>query len=102
MAELYRIEFSDLNKVEWRISIGDSAYTGTYTLLKATGNPLNFAYDNNSDAVFDPIRPSRATFEVYSETNFALLDLYSVEDMHYTVDIYVNGSIFWKGYIETQ
>lgn len=102
MAELYRIEFSDLNKVEWRISIGDSAHTGTYTLLKATGNPLNFAYDNNSDDVFDPLRPSRATFEVYSETNFALLDLYSVEDMHYTVDIYVNGSIFWKGYIETQ
>jgi hypothetical protein len=102
MAELYRIEFSDLNKVEWRISIGDSAHTGTYTLLKATGNPLNFAYDNESDDVFDPMRPSRATFEVYSETNFALLDLYSVEDMHYPVTIYCNEALFWSGYVETQ
>ena len=102
MAERWRIEFSDLQKVEWRISIEDPDFTGDYTLLKATGNPLNFAYDNESDDVFDPMRPSRATFEVYSETNFALLDLYSVEDMHYPVKIYCNGSVFWKGYVETQ
>jgi hypothetical protein len=102
MAERYRIEFSDLKKVDWRISISDPNHTGDYTLLKSTGNPLNFAYDNESDDVFDPMRPSRATFEVYSETNFALLELYSVEDMHYTVDIYCNESLFWTGYIETQ
>ena len=102
MAERWRIEFSDLQKVEWRISIEDPDFTGDYTLLKATGNPLNFAYDNESDDVFDPMRPSRATFEVYSETNFALLDLYSVEDMHYPVNIYCNEALFWSGYIETQ
>ena len=102
MAERWRIEFSDLQKVEWRISIEDPDFTGDYTLLKATGNPLNFAYDNESDDVFDPMRPSRATFEVYSETNFALLDLYSVEDMHYPVNIYCNESLFWSGYVETQ
>jgi hypothetical protein len=102
MAERWRIEFSDLQKVEWRISIEDPDFTGDYTLLKATGNPLNFAYDNESDDVFDPMRPSRATFEVYSETNFALLDLYSVEDMHYPVNIYCNEALYWTGYIETQ
>lgn len=102
MAERWRIEFSDLQKVEWRISIADPDFTGSYTLLKATGNPLNIAYDNESDDVFDPMRPSRATFEVYSLTNFVLLDLYSVEDMHYPVTIYCNGSVFWKGYVETQ
>ena len=102
MAERWRIEFSDLQKVEWRISIADPDFTGDYTLLKATGNPLNIAYDNESDDVFDPMRPSRATFEVYSLTNFVLLDLYSVEDMHYPVTIYCNGSVFWKGYVETQ
>lgn len=102
MAERYRIEFSDLQKVEWRISIEDPDFTGNYTLLKATGNPLNISYDNESDDVFDPMRPSRATFEVYSETNFALLDLYSVEDMHYPVNIYCNESLFWSGYVETQ
>lgn len=102
MAERWRIEFSDLQKVEWRISIDDPDFTGDYTLLKSTGNPLVFAYDNESDDVFDPMHPSRATFEVYSLTNFVLLDLYSVEDMHYPVTIYCNGSVFWKGYVETQ
>ena len=102
MAERWRIEFSDLQKVEWRISIEDPDFTGDYTLLKATGNPLNISYDNESDDVFDPMRPSRATFEVYSETNFALLDLYSVEDMHYPVTIYCNDTLFWSGYVETQ
>jgi len=102
MAERYRIEFSDLQKVEWRISIDDPDHTGDYTLLKATGNPLNISYDNESDDVFDPMRPSRARFEVYSETNFALLDLYSVEDMHYPVNIYCNEALYWTGYIETQ
>jgi len=102
MAERWRIEFSDLQKVEWRISIDDPDHTGDYTLLKATGNPLNISYDNESDDVFDPMRPSRATFEVYSETNFALLDLYSVEDMHYPVTIYCNDTLFWSGYVETQ
>ena len=102
MAERWRIEFSDLQKVEWRISIEDPDFTGDYTLLKATGNPLNISYENESDDVFDPMRPSRATFEVYSETNFALLDLYSVEDMHYPVTIYCNDTLFWSGYVETQ
>ena len=102
MAERWRIEFSDLQKVEWRISIEDPDHTGDYTLLKATGNPLNISYENESDDVFDPMRPSRATFEVYSETNFALLDLYSVEDMHYPVNIYCNEALYWTGYIETQ
>lgn len=102
MAERWRIEFSDLQKVEWRISIDDPDFTGDYTSLKATGNPLNISYDNESDDVFDPMRPSRAKFEVYSETNFALLDLYSVEDMHYPVNIYCNESLFWTGYVETQ
>ena len=102
MAERYRIEFSDFQKVEWRISIDDPDFTGDYTLLKATGNPLNISYDNESDDVFDPMRPSRARFKVYSETNFALLDLYSVEDMHYPVTIYCNETLFWSGYVETQ
>jgi len=102
MAERWRIEFSDLKRVDWQISIDDPDFTGDYTLLKSTGNPLNFAYDNESDDVFDPMRPSRATFEVYSETNFVLLDLYSVEDMHFPVSIYCNGSLFWTGYVETQ
>ena len=102
MAEKYRIEISDIKAIEWRISIGESSFSGSYTSLKATGNPLRFSYDNNSDDVFDPIRPSFATFEVYSETNFVLQDLYSVDDKHFTVDIYQNDTLYWKGFIQTQ
>lgn len=102
MAERFRIEFSDIKAIEWRISIGETSFAGSYTSLQATGNPLRFAYENSSDDVFDPIRPSYATFEVLSTTNFALQDFYSLEDKYFTVDIYQNEALYWKGFIETR
>ena len=70
--------------------------------LIAAGIPLNFEWNNESDDVFDPIRPSKAIINVKSMTNFTLTELYSVEDMQYRVRIYQNDTLFWMGYIITR
>ena len=86
MAERWRIEFSDLQKVEWRISIADPDFTGDYTLLKATGNPLNISYDNESDDVFDPIVPPGRLKSIQKRILPSLI--FTLSNMHYPVNIY--------------
>ena len=96
----YRIEFDDQRELNWRIQIYEDEFSGDITDLIATGNPLIFYHDNDSDELFDPIRPSFANIECYSETNFPLLDLVSMEEKKFLLNIYQDDSIYWHGFIE--
>jgi len=104
----YRIEFQDITEsvsaegVIWRIDLLENNFAGNITDLTPTDTPLIFNYDNDSDNVFDPIRPSSAEFNVYSDTNFALQDIYSIEQLQFQVNIYVDSVLYWWGYIEPQ
>jgi hypothetical protein len=101
---IFRIDFKDVLKLDWRIDIQEYiASQGTITELIPTGNPLRIEF-NGDDEYNSPIKPSKAVFNVYSTTDFSLMSLYSNEDFHYKVIIYKGAartSIFWQGFIAT-
>jgi uncharacterized protein (TIGR02145 family) len=103
MAEHWKIEFTDIMAIDWKISVNDPLYSSDPIILQATGDPLTINHDNDSDDLFDPIRPTKTTFRVYSDTHFALTEFYSIEDKHLPVNISRFGiTPYWIGFIETQ
>lgn len=98
----YRTEFTDIHGLDWRVDILEDNFAGSVTNLTATGDPLNIFLDNEDDSVFDPIRETHAEISVYSDTDFALQDLYSIELLQFKVNIYAGEDLFWSGWIEPQ
>lgn len=98
----YRIEFNDTQNLAWKIDIKEwAAGQGAITDLVSTGVPLKIEYLSDSDDFDEPIRPSKAVFNVWSMTDFALTDLYSDEDFHFKVLIYYSSTLFFQGFIVT-
>jgi hypothetical protein len=97
----YRSEFYATHGDFWRIDILEDSWTGSIFDLKATGDPLHFEFDSDSDLFNEPIRPSKAKFNVWAIANFQLTDLYSEQDFKHQVIVYKNTEIFWIGYIIT-
>ncbi len=96
-----RTEFKDVNGIEWKIDIlKDAAAPATVTTLVASGDPLRISWNNDNDDVFNPIRDSVASFTVYSETQFALADLYASDDLEWKVNIYEATVLYWSGFIK--
>jgi hypothetical protein len=104
----YRMEFMDITEkssdlgVIWKVDILENNFAGNITTLTGGDSPLIFNFDNKADNVFDSIRESHAEISVYSDTDFALQDLYSIELMQFQVNIYADDVLYWWGYIEPQ
>ena len=63
------------------------------TNLVLSGEPLLFEGLSDSDDLLEPIRETTATIKAISQTDFALADLYAVEDLETKVEIYKGGSL---------
>lgn len=98
----YRSESSDLRGAKWKVDILEDDFSGDITSLIAGGTPIKFFFDNNSDDVFDPIRETHVDVSVYSTTNFALQDLYSLDLQQFKVNIYCDDELVFPGWIEAQ
>jgi uncharacterized protein (TIGR02145 family) len=94
----YRSEIASLAGVIWKIDIQEDSFVGDITTLLATGDPLHFEFDSDSDTFNDPVRASKVTVNVYSQTDFQLLDLYSDQDFKFRVLIYADDVLFWQGF----
>ena len=101
MAVKYRIESSDRLGVKWKVDFSDATFTGDVTSLKAGANPIVFDFDNSSDDVFDPVRPTSAEIQIMAETNFVLQSLYS-DVLKITVNIYADDVLYFSGWVEPQ
>lgn len=97
----YKVEISDVYGLQWNIEIQEDSASGSTTYLTATGSPLRFDFFSGSDEYNEPIRPSKAIFEVYSTTNFALTDFYTDEDFRLKVNIKYGSTLYWTGFIIT-
>lgn len=97
----YKIELSDVNGALATIEVQEDSVAGSTTYLTGTGSPLRFEFNSDSDDYNEPVRPSKAVFSVYSNTNFALTDFYSDEDFRLKVNIKYGSTLFWTGFVIT-
>lgn len=107
----YRGEFYDLSYstsvqgLLWTTEIEEDGYTGPVTDMKMGGQPLVIEHMAASDnLLFDPIKGSRATINIWSETQFQYTSLYSYENFKYRVSIYYGDAktLYWRGYLTTE
>jgi uncharacterized protein (TIGR02145 family) len=100
-ATKYRLEIKDFHEYDWSVDIEEDGFGGSIIDLVGSSDPINIQWENGSDDIFDPLQPSTCSITVKSLTDFALADLYSVDDLHFRVSVYQNGSLYWQGYIIT-
>lgn len=98
----YRCEYKDLYGVDWKIDVEEDNFAGAITALTASDNALRIDWDNKSDDVFDPIKSSEASLEVLVQTNFALDDIYAVQDLQFRMSVYMDDVLYWRGFINTR
>jgi len=98
-ATKYQIRFADNHNVAWKILIQEDPFGGTLTELKPAGDPLKIEFNASEDDFIDPIRPGKATINVFSYIDFLLTDLYSDEDFKFKVLIYCGADLFWSGFV---
>ena len=97
----YLVEFADYLKLQWKIEFLTDPWAGDPISLIATGDPLHIEFLSDSDEFNNPIRPSKAIINVYSLTDFALLDFYSDQDFRIKCNIYCGANIYWIGFVIT-
>lgn len=98
----YRVEHTDNNGLTWKVDFLFPDYEGSVTDLKHTGDPLKFHYDNESDDIFSPIKPTIAEVNVYALAQFSLADMYSYNYKHIQVEIYQDDTnLFFKGFVNS-
>jgi len=101
-AEKYRQEIADIRLITWTTKIYEDGFAGELTYFKGSGEPVILELCNESDDPYDPVKESHAVISVKAETDFQYVDLYSVEDMQFKVEIYQDTDLYWVGYVDTQ
>lgn len=98
----YKIEFQCFRGIQdWAIKVfQDLTSDPGITNLIATGDPLHIEYLSSSDEFNEPVRASKAVFNAYSVTDFQLNDLFVVEDRKTPIEIYCDGDLYWKGFLQ--
>lgn len=101
-ATKYTVEWTDILGVDWKVNIEEDAFAGSVTTLQATGSPLTIEYLSLDDKMFEsPIKGSKADLNVYSDTDFALADLYTVQDQKFRMSVYYYNAgdvLYWQGF----
>jgi hypothetical protein len=103
----YRSEFKDYDGRDWRCDIERKGYSGAVTDLKPTANPLSITRGNRGGDKFGVIRGSEAKMGVVSETDFALVELFSAKDKEWRLKVWRDDDIgtpelYWTGFIATE
>ena len=97
----YKVELSDYLGLRWDIEIQEDSAAGSTTYLTGTGSPLRIEYNSDSDEYNASVRPSKAIFSVYSNTDFALTDFYTDQDFRLKVNIKFGSTLYWTGFVIT-
>ncbi|MFW5928178.1 MAG: hypothetical protein ACOCSL_03160 [Thermoplasmatota archaeon] len=101
----YIIEFTDIEKVIYRVELQKDGYSSSATKLPGSGTPLVFEMPDYE--IYDPIKSFGGTLEVIAQSDRQLDDLYTVDYKGWKVVIYRNygesdEQIIYTGYAEAE
>lgn len=104
MDQIYDLKFYDRNRVPWIIKFYVDSFTGSIETLKGSKNPLTIEFQNGSDDVFDPWKPSQIAVEITVTSNFKFTDLFAPNIMSCFVEVYQNTDadedLYWNGWVD--
>jgi hypothetical protein len=104
MDQRYELKFWDRDRVPWIIKFYVDSFAGSIETLKGSKNPLTIDYQNGSDDIFDPWKPSQISIEITVTSNFKFTDLFAPHIMSCFVEVYQNTDadedLYWNGWVD--
>lgn len=102
MAERIRIEWTDRRGTDWRISILDDQFTGSYYEGQVLSDSVALTYEGAADETHLPLIGSSLTFELIrtgQQVDDLLLDIVTAVEGDIRAHLYRDGSREWAGVI---
>lgn len=96
----YYYEFKTLENETCRVEIYDSLPVPAAREITVTDHPFKLEYPDTDK--LEPVRSSGATLGLISMVPFQFFDLYTDDYKRYIVKFYLNGNIYWIGYLDSE
>lgn len=84
-----------------RLELLRKDFTGTAKRIdKGIGDPINIKWEGtNNDNPYYPIWGSSLTFDFFEQSGIGLEQIATDFERDVRIDFYINGSLFWKGWV---
>lgn len=100
MGVKYKIEFANRTDEEFEIYIDIPSYDGlTIDLKGVSKSVLSIDWKGDENPMLSRIIGSQAKINVYNQDNIDLEELSLAPDLEYSVTIYKDLNLFWKGFL---
>lgn len=102
MGVKYQVNYKDFQQNSWRLDIDVLGFEGTPIEVRSEREACNITYTPNEvDNPFSSIIYSEAKVTLYNtfDGEIDIPELQNAKDMDIMLNVYVNNSIYWSGYI---
>lgn len=96
----YKLQFEDEESNTHVVDLLEDGFSGTITELNGSGEPFSVNYPKTSKISFK--RGSGCDINLLSETDRQLLDLYTIDMFGLQIRHYINSSLNWCGYLNSE
>ena len=102
LGKRYYREFYSIKGDIWRIEILQEGFDASKasSVDVVDSEPLIIEWYETDK--LEPVQGSAATLTLFSDTDRRFVDLYTVETGSIRLDVYLNGSIYWSGALDTE
>lgn len=96
----YQGGFKSLNNIAYDVKIWQDDYNGKVTEIAFCNTPLEIEWPDTDK--LEPIQSSRATLQLYSDTDRQFIDLYTIKPGTIRLDVYRNSALYWSGTLDPE
>lgn len=96
----YRGGFYSVNQTLYDIEIWQDGYAGAVEDIALCSEPLDIEWPETDK--LEPVQSSRATLQVYSDSDRQFVDLYTIEAGSIRLDVYRNKTLYWSGMLDPE
>lgn len=96
----YRIEFKDINGKEVTVNINSLNYANEVIYIdKLSDAPLQIIVNGDGQDKYVTFKTSEVNLSLLSEVDYQYFEFSNFEEKQYTLEIFLDGLIKWKGFI---
>jgi len=96
---LYKTSYYDWFGDLTEIYIKKKSYAGAMTEINCGMAPLKLSIDSPTNDKFQNVRGTHCEIQLFAETDFQFLDLYTSDSREYLIQIDKDSTLYWKGWI---
>lgn len=96
----YRGGFYSVSNTLYDIEIWQDEYAGTVQEIAFCAPPLDLEWPETDK--LEPVQSSRATLQLYSDSDRQFIDLYTIKAGSIRMDVYRNKVLYWSGTLDPE